>query len=130
MNRPSNKQAALSVFHTIVFVLLMSAFNQAAAQTTAFTYQGKLDDTGSPANGAYDFEFRLFDAVSGGAQVGSTATINDLTVTAGIFTTTLDFGAAAFPGADRWLEISVRAGASTGSYTTLTPRQLRSWRDQ
>lgn len=40
-----------------------------------------------------------------------------------MFSTTLDFGAAAFPGAAHWLEISVRAGASTGAYTTLTPRQ-------
>ena len=103
--------------------LLLAVSSVIQAQTSSFSYQGKLDDAGSPANGAYDFEFRLFDALSGGAQIGSTITVNDLTVTAGIFNTSLDFGASAFPGANRWLEISVRLGTSTGAYTTLTPRQ-------
>jgi hypothetical protein len=39
-----------------------------------------------------------------------------------LFTVTLDFGAAAFPGFDRWLEISVRTNGS-GSFATLSPRQ-------
>ena len=104
-------------------LILTVGLISAQAQTTAFSYQGKLDDAGSPANGAYDFEFRLFDASSAGTQIGSTITVNDLTVTAGIFNTSLDFGASAFPGANRWLEISVRLGTSTGAYTTLTPRQ-------
>ena len=32
---------------------------------TAFTYQGRLTDGGSPADGEYDFRFRLYDAASG-----------------------------------------------------------------
>ena len=106
-----------------VLLILLAVSGTAQAQTTSFSYQGKLDDGGNPASGAYDFEFRLFDALSGGTQIGSTFTVNDLNVATGIFTTTLDFGAAAFPGANRWLQISVRPGASTGAYTTLTPRQ-------
>ena len=35
--------------------------NATVAQTTAFTYQGKLADGANPANGNYDFEFRLAD---------------------------------------------------------------------
>jgi hypothetical protein len=31
------------------------------AQTTAFTYQGKLSDGGNAATGQYDFQFKLFD---------------------------------------------------------------------
>ncbi|MGH9803382.1 MAG: hypothetical protein ACRD82_23715, partial [Blastocatellia bacterium] len=118
------RQTSTFIFCLIAFCGVM-AFNFAAAsaQTTSFSYQGKLDDGGSPASGPYDFQFKLFDALSAGTQVGSTVSVNDLTVTAGIFTTTLDFGAAAFPGANRWLEISVRPGASVGAYTTLTPRQ-------
>ena len=40
------------------------------AQTTAFTYQGKLTDAGNPANGNYDLQFKLFDTptVGTGAQ--------------------------------------------------------------
>ncbi len=60
--------------------------------------------------------FRLFDAATGGNQIGSPITAS-VTVVNGIFSTPLDFGAAAFntTGA-RYLEIQV--GAST-----LTPRQ-------
>ncbi len=103
--------------------LTVSSASTASAQTSSFSYQGKLDDGGNPASGPYDFEFRLFDALSGGTQIGSTVTVNDLNVATGIFTATLDFGAGAFPGANRWLQVSVRPGASVGAYTTLTPRQ-------
>jgi hypothetical protein len=90
---------------------------------TAFTYQGRLTDGGSPANGDYDFEFRLYDADSGDGQVGSTVTVGDVTVSDGLFTVELDFGGSRFTGDARWLRIGVRAGSSSGAYTTLTPRQ-------
>jgi hypothetical protein len=44
------------------------------AQGTAFTYQGRLTDGGSPANGSYDLTFALFSVSSGAGQVGSTIT--------------------------------------------------------
>jgi hypothetical protein len=94
-----------------------------AALGTVFTYQGRLTDGGSPANGAYDFQFKLYDAASNGAQVGSTITMEDVTITDGLFTVALDFGSNAFTGDARYLEIGVRPGSSTGAYTTLTPRQ-------
>ena len=43
-----------------------------SAQTTEFNYQGSLKDGNAPANGNYDFEFLLFDALAGGGQVGGT----------------------------------------------------------
>jgi hypothetical protein len=104
-------------------LLLTLGGNAAWAQTTTFTYQGELTDGGAPANGPYDLQFKLFDAATGGNQVGATLTRDDVNATNGAFSTSLDFGAAAFPGAARWLEISARQGASTGAYTTLTPRQ-------
>ncbi len=94
-----------------------------AALGTAFTYQGRLQDGGSLANGAYDIQFALYDAASGGAQVGATVTANDVPVSNGLFTVSLDFGASVFTGDARWLEMRVRPGASSGGYTTLTPRQ-------
>ncbi|MCA1814999.1 MAG: tail fiber domain-containing protein [Acidobacteria bacterium] len=107
-----------------VAVLLMILFGAAAAeaQTTSFTYQGKLTDGGAAASGNYDFQFALWDSLSGGTQVGATQTINNVTVSNGVFTVTLDFGAASFPGADRFLEISARP-AGSGSFTLLSPRQ-------
>lgn len=94
-----------------------------AAVGTAFTYQGRLLDNGAPANGPYDVQFKLYDALSGGAQVGSTVTHNDLVVTNGLFTLNLDFGVNAFGGNPRYLQIETRPGANTGAYTTLNPRQ-------
>lgn len=92
---------------------------------TAFTYQGRLTDGGSPANGAYDIRFILFDAESGGAQVGTTVAKEEITVTNGLFSTELDFGAASFTGDARWVELAVRPGSGTGTggYTVLSPRQ-------
>lgn len=92
-----------------------------AAQTSAFTYQGRLDDGGAPANGRYDFIVTDFDAATG----GSSTTFNLVTnigVTNGLFTLSLDLTALTFPGADRWLEISVRTNG-TGGFTPLNPRQ-------
>jgi hypothetical protein len=46
--------------------LLISASppTQGASVGTAFTYQGRLTDGGTPANGTYDLRFRLFNAPS------------------------------------------------------------------
>ena len=96
---------------------------QAAPVGTAFTYQGRLTDGGSPANGSYDFQFKLYDAASGGTQVGSTVTKEDVAVSDGLFTVELDFGTGVFTGDARHLEIGVRPGSSTSAYTTLMPRQ-------
>lgn len=90
---------------------------------TSFTYQGRLTDAGSPANGTYDLRFILYDAETAGAAVGSTVTKEDVTVTGGLFSVDLDFGAAAFNGDARWVEIAVRPGSSSGTHTVLAPRQ-------
>jgi hypothetical protein len=90
---------------------------------TAFTYQGRLTDNGSPASGAYDLRFFLFDAAAGGTEVALPVTLEDVTVASGLFTVSLDFGAPAFAGEARWLEVGARPGASTGAFTVLSPRQ-------
>src|SRR5262245_36941837 len=91
--------------------------------TNGFTYQGRLEQNNAPANGPFDFTFRLYDALSAGNPVGILVTANDVAVSNGTFTTSLDFGPAAFTGEARWLEIAVRPGASSGAYTPLTQRQ-------
>lgn len=118
-----------------VLTLIMLALPLAVAQShqapplapdgpvsTAFTYQGSLTDNGQPANGVYDFRFDLYDAADTGALLG-TVTVDDVTVTRGTFTVQLDYGSGAFNGQARWLEIAVRLGTSTDTYTTLAPRQ-------
>src|SRR5262249_5098382 len=49
----------------------MLAASATFAQPPAFSYQGKLTDSGSPANGNYDLQFKLFDALSAGSQQGA-----------------------------------------------------------
>jgi hypothetical protein len=109
------------VLVVLVLSILFGA-SGAFAQTTSFTYQGRLTDGGTPANGNYDLQFALFDNVSGGAQVVTPLTLNTVAVSNGVFTVSLDFGASAFTGASRFLEISARP-AGSGSFTPLTPRQ-------
>ena len=111
----------LSLLATVTLFVAASV----CAQTTQFTYQGKLADTGSPASGQYDFQFKLFDTatVGTGTQQGSTVTVSNVTVTSGIFTVQIDFGAGVFPAAgNRFLEIAVKQ-TSGSTFTTLSPRQ-------
>ena len=117
--RPRQPGHSSSTLALIVILFLAAAVR---AQTTAFTYQGRLVDSGNPANGNYDLQFALFDSSAGGAQIGSTQSVNAVSVNGGIFTVQLDFGVNAFPGANRFLEISVRP-AGGGNFTVLSPRQ-------
>ncbi|MFZ0826562.1 MAG: hypothetical protein WAO02_03985 [Verrucomicrobiia bacterium] len=92
------------------------------AQGTAFTYQGRLNAGGGPANGNYDLTFTLFSVGSGGGAVAGPVTNSATGVTNGLFTATLDFGSGVFNGTGYWLQIGVRTNG-TGSFSTLTPRQ-------
>jgi len=103
------------------FLALVGSEATVFAQGTAFTYQGRLNDGASPANGTYDLTFSLFNVSSGAGQVGNTFTNSATAVSNGLFTVTLDFGAN-FPGAGRWLEIGVRTNGG-GAFATLSPRQ-------
>lgn len=107
----------LAIFFGFLFLCSI-----ASAQTTAFSYQGMLNDNGVLASGNYDIEFKLFDVIDGGSQVGSTLQRLNVAVANGTFTVSLDFGAAVFSGAARFLDIAVR-NAGGGAFSQLTPRQ-------
>jgi len=108
----------------LLLFLLTIVFSGGAAlgQGSGFTYQGRLNDGGAPANGNYDLQIALFDSGTGGLQIGQTQTFTNVVATGGVFTVTLDFGPAAFPGAARFLEISTRPSGG-GTFTLLLPRQ-------
>ena len=116
-----------SRFRVFVWISALAALaaGLASAQTplgTAFTYQGQLQNAGSPENGACDLQFTLFDAATGGSQIGSTLMQSGVAISNGLFTVTLDFGTGAFGGSARWLEIAVACPSGSG-FTTLAPRQ-------
>ncbi|MGA2248660.1 MAG: hypothetical protein ABSH48_27205, partial [Verrucomicrobiota bacterium] len=106
----------------LVGLSLCANRHQAAAQGTAFTYQGRLNSGSTPANGAYDLTFSLYNADAGGTQTGNTVTDTAVGVTNGLFTAPVDFGSGVFTSTPYWLQIGVRPSGA-GTFTELTPRQ-------
>jgi hypothetical protein len=101
--------------------LLLAPVAAMAQSTTAFTYQGRLTESGQPASGLYDLQACLFDEP--GNEIACAPDLDEVPVEAGLFTVALDFGSAPFNGQARFLELRVRPGASSGAYTRLNPRQ-------
>ena len=95
------------------------------AQGNAFSFQGRLNDGTTPANGSYDLQFRLYNAATGGTQIGTTTALHpNTTLINGVFSVTLDFGAAAFNNPNSvFIEIRIRPNGSPNAYTILGPRQ-------
>ncbi len=109
-----------------LFVTAVTAWG-AAPLGKEILYQGRLDLDGTPVSDTCSFQFSLWDAVNGGAQVGPTLLFdsdgnNAITVTDGLFTALLDFGPDVFTGQALWLEIAVKCPPDP-NYTTLDPRQ-------
>jgi len=126
MKRPAPRSALRTrVLGLLAGGILAAAGLPASAQPvgTAFTFQGELHSSGAPVTAATDLQFKLFDAPTGGTQIGPTLTASAITPSAGRFAVDLDFGAGAFAGSSRFLEIAARTPAGSGSFTTLTPRQ-------
>src|SRR5262245_29749306 len=89
--KEKQKKLLLTVVH---LGMALGWMNFASAQTTAFTYQGKLIDDCCPATGYYDLTFKVFDGpgtISG--QLGTAFTTNAVPVTNGLFVVSLNFDA-------------------------------------
>jgi hypothetical protein len=91
-----------------------------------FTYQGVLQIGADPAPpGTYWLQFKLYDADTGGTQIGPKLCKSVEVSRSGSFTVVLDFGADSFPlGPQRWLEIGVAANQNCDDELTtwLRPR--------
>jgi hypothetical protein len=95
---------------------------------TGFTYQGRLNDGGAPANGNYDMIFNIYDDPNAGNVIGSFSIFGAVPVTNGLFTVELnafgEFGTNAFNGQARWLQIGVRTNSNAlANFVYLNPRQ-------
>lgn len=108
-------------------LLALSGSHALGQVATTLTYQGELKQASLPADGTFDFQFRLYDAAVGVTQVGPTVCRDNVPVTDGRFSVPLDFGAI-FTGQRLYLEMSVRTDAgfdctvNTG-FLTIGPRQ-------
>lgn len=109
-------------------LLMALVTSSAVAQSTAFTYQGELKSGGQLATGLFDLEFKLFDASSGGTQLGPTLCVDNLNVVSGRFTIEVDFGQQFTVPSTRFLEIQARADSgldcsNLAGFVGLSPRQ-------
>lgn len=117
------------LFTTLGLVAAFAAGVHAAPLGTAFTYQGRLNDGGAPANGNYDMIFNLYDDATNGTVLGTFSIFGAVPVTNGLFTVELnsygEFGTNAFNGEARWLQIGVRTNNNdlANPWINLTPRQ-------
>src|SRR5258706_12661643 len=80
----------------------------AVAQATAFMYEGRLSDGGSPANGTYDLTFSLFHTPSNGAAAAGPIAGNPPPATNGVFPEPLDFRPRGLTGPSYLLPRAVR----------------------
>src|SRR5262245_3682873 len=106
---------------TVPSLLLLTTLAN-AQPGTEITYQGRLENNGVPANGTFDMRFTLHSAHIGGAIIDGPVCRDNVFVTDGLFTTTIDFNPSFFSLIDLWLEISVRADSTPsncmiGTYT-------------
>lgn len=96
-----------------------------APLSSAFTYQGRLTKAGDAVTASCAMTFGLWNAASGGAQLGSAQAVANVPVTDGLFTVTLNgagqFGGNAFDGQARFLETSVQCPGDAAA--TVLPRQ-------
>lgn len=121
--------SALPFFTTVVATVLAVLTSFAHAQSTAFTYQGELKFNGAPANGLHDLRFKLWNGLSAGLLVAPIACADNVQVTDGKFTTTIDFGSAFVTAGQRFIEVDVRQDTgldctNTTGFGTLSPRTL------
>jgi hypothetical protein len=113
----------VSIRAVAVALLLLALDAGTVPLGNAFTYQGRLVDAGLAANGSYDLSFSPYDAATAGNLLRPAVVVENVLVVDGVFSVAVDFGAGFFAGDRVFLEIGVRPGASSGAYTTLTPRQ-------
>lgn len=99
---------------------LASLVTQLHAQSTAFTYQGRLEQNGRPATGLYQMIFRLYDRELEGTPL-TAFPADSVPVTNGLFSVEIDLDRLNVFPSDAWLEIFV-ATNGPAEFTLLEPR--------
>lgn len=127
----SNLTKNISIIFLIIFAFIFTA--TVFGQTPLFNYQGRLNDADAPANGTYQFQFKLFGGASGETQIGPTISDVTLNVVDGVYNAKIDFGAVAYSDGEKYLEVYVRRTSSESYYPiearkpiTLSPYLYRS----
>ncbi len=114
------KTRPLTAIATVLLFALISQHTDAASGT-AFTYQGRLANGTNAAGGIYDLQFTIYDSAASGNAVAGPITNSATSLSNGLFTVALDFGAV-FDGSPRWIEAAIRTNGAP-AFTVLAPRQ-------
>lgn len=123
----SNMRTRVAALVTSILFGVGAPLAHGQSSPTALTYQGQLKSDGTPANGLHDFRIELYTDATAGLQLGVQC-VDNVTVTDGLFTLTLDFGSVYREGQQHWLKISARQDtglncSSAAGLIALTPRQ-------
>src|SRR5208283_3990055 len=81
MGNPQPHKTTMQSHKLLLTSLFTAVALSASAQGTAFTYQGQLQNNGSPASGTYDLTFTLFNTNTSGVAIAGPVTNNAVGVT-------------------------------------------------
>jgi hypothetical protein len=100
-------------------LLFVAGLGPSYAHTNSITYQGQLRQTNEPFTGTANLLFRLLEQPSGGSQIGSPQTIQNVDTDNGLFQVEMDYDRPDLDGRERYLEVRVNG-------TPFSPRQKAS----
>lgn len=117
--------------HALGFTACLSLLLPWAASAQldpTFSYQGRLDQNGTPLTGSVDLFIEPYNSASGGSPLATAVILDGVQVNEGLFTVEVDLGPGVFLGDPIFLSIGVRDdavgdGSVTTGFTTLSPRQ-------
>jgi hypothetical protein len=113
MNRLQYIILRLAMVSVFMCLIAPSVQAQTSLGTTIRFSRANMKLNNVTLNGTFDFRFKLFDAPTGGTQIGPILTITNLNVSNGSLPTqSLDFGPDAFTGEARWVEVRARQGTA------------------
>lgn len=121
-NKNDNQPMKIKFTSLGLGLLALAGFtSQLHAQSTAFTYQGLLQQDGKFATGNYDITFWLYRTELELTPIASNSVTGLKLGGVGLFTVPVDFGNSLLNGGDAWMGITMANNRST-NYTLLQPR--------
>lgn len=94
---------------------------------SGFTYQGRLAQSGAVYSGTADLRFEVFDSATGGTSLGPAQELDNVAVTAGIFTVQVPQALSTFSNVagNLWVEVSATTpSGNAAGWATISPRSL------
>ena len=102
-------------------VAIVLAIGSASASGATFSYEGRLDDSGQPANGVYDVQLTPFPAETAGASLASPMVFERVPVNDGRFQ--LEFELPPLQSDQAWVEVGVR-DPGTAAFSRIPMRTM------